>query len=79
MLKRRYGLTVEELEQIRTQQQNKCAICKAEKPLAVEHDHKTKRVRGLVCTGCNTLIGFVENHPDRVVIVQQYLKEGLWL
>ena len=56
-IKKVYGLTLEEYDQILAFQQGACAICrklpKPGKSLAVDHDHKNKAVRGLLCTYCN--------------------------
>lgn len=41
-----------------------CAICKTKpngKKLAVDHDHKTNRTRGLLCSNCNTAIGMLRD------------------
>lgn len=67
-LARNYGLTIPEAEAMIASHGNKCAICKQPetrraangKPtnLCVDHDHKgTKKVRGLLCVHCNTVIG----------------------
>ena len=57
-----YGITIEEREQKRKEQKGLCAICLQEKPLHIDHNHKTKRVRSLLCSNCNTGIGrFAEN------------------
>lgn len=58
---RKYGITIEQLEKIRTTQNNKCAICGNPprlKDLHVDHCHATKVVRGLLCERCNRGIGF---------------------
>lgn len=39
------------------EQDGKCAICEKEKKLAVDHDHETEKVRGLLCLDCNTSLG----------------------
>src|SRR5437868_7229503 len=52
-LKKLYGLTYEKFEELKKAQDNKCQICAEEKPLCVDHCHKTKRVRGLLCRDCN--------------------------
>lgn len=66
-----YGISIEQYESMLEEQGHKCAICKAEEgskrdgkriALAVDHSHTTGKVRGLLCSGCNTGIGlFKEN------------------
>lgn len=65
-LKNSYGLTLEKYDEILTSQKNVCAICgRSEKeenqfkklPLAVDHNHITGQVRGLLCGDCNRAIG----------------------
>jgi Recombination endonuclease VII len=61
---RKYGLTLEDYERMFIEQDGVCAICKRppqKKPLSVEHDHATGKVRGLVCWPCNFRIGAVES------------------
>lgn len=59
-LRRRYGITLEQLHQMERQQKGVCAIC-LEKPkqgrLVVDHDHKTGKIRGLLCRSCNYCLG----------------------
>jgi len=57
----KYGVTKEFLTELYLRQNGHCAICK-QKPtgkrgLAVDHCHKTGRVRGLLCHGCNVSLG----------------------
>lgn len=62
--KYRYGITLEEKEEILKKQKYKCAICKKDisKRSCVDHNHKTLKVRALLCDFCNTGIGmFKEN------------------
>lgn len=68
-LAEKYGLTVEAYEEIWLTQEGVCAICrKAEtsssygrvRNLCVDHDHETGLVRGLLCSGCNVLVGYYE-------------------
>jgi hypothetical protein len=51
-----YGLSPERLAELVELQDGKCAICRKGqniKALAVDHDHKTGAVRGLLCQRCN--------------------------
>ena len=67
--KKRYGITIDDYDAMFQQQGGVCAICgKPEiktnqygvKRLSVDHCHKTKRVRGLLCVVCNTRLGVLE-------------------
>lgn len=56
-LKREYGITQEEYEEMVQEQSGLCACCGKEKPLIVDHDHQTGAIRGLLCKICNVAIG----------------------
>lgn len=59
-LKAKYGITPEQYERISAEQGGVCFICQAKpegKALAVDHDHQTGAVRGLLCSNCNTGYG----------------------
>lgn len=63
---RTYGISLEDYGKRYLQQRAACAIClrppTAEEPLAVDHDHATGAVRGLLCRGCNVGLGcFTDN------------------
>lgn len=56
MVEKTYGLTAEQYQALLARQGGKCAICRARpksKRLAVDHDHGTGEVRGLLCSRCN--------------------------
>lgn len=61
---RLYGITVEEYDRLLHQQQGGCARCGAVPRnglrLAVDHNHESGRVRGLLCGPCNTYLGRLE-------------------
>lgn len=63
----KYGLSKEDYLLLFINQNNKCLICGcefAEKNKAfVDHDHNTGKVRGLLCTKCNSLLGFANDDP----------------
>lgn len=55
-------------------QGGKCAICgKSEPVLCVDHCHKTQYVRGLLCSNCNSGIGFLKDSPELVLKALKYL------
>src|SRR5260370_38462272 len=60
-----YGLTKEQYALLLKKQKGKCALCKAKlknkKITHVDHDHKTRKVRGILCTGCNSVLGFAKD------------------
>lgn len=74
---RMYDLTPDQLIAMREACEGKCAICGQEEthskknghvmPLAVDHDHKTGKVRGLLCYRCNTMLGFLEKSTAGIV------------
>lgn len=76
-----YNLTPEEYEQMLKNQDNKCAICNnyqtTTKPngeirdLDVDHNHKTGKIRGLLCGSCNTGLGLLK---EDVLILQNVIK-----
>src|SRR5215471_7601386 len=71
---RQYGLTLRCYEEMERQQGGACKICKKPetarhqngtvRKLAVDHDHQTGAVRGLLCTACNNLLGLAQESPD---------------
>lgn len=70
-LKHIFGITIEEYKNMLEAQDGVCAICKNPevvhnkhgtlRSLAVDHDHQTGKVRGLLCHRCNTRLGIVED------------------
>jgi len=78
-LKRRYGITIEDYNRMFNEQNGCCAICKKhqthfEKALAVDHDHETEKVRGLLCRACNTAIGLLQDNPDVILEASNYVR-----
>jgi hypothetical protein len=62
-------------------QGGKCAVCKThesdlERKLAVDHEHSTGKVRGLLCHTCNrSIVSVLENKPNLIPVAQAYLDE----
>jgi hypothetical protein len=63
-LKRKYNLTFEQVESMRLEQQNLCAICKIEPAEHIDHNHITNEVRQLLCNNCNSLLGMAKENID---------------
>lgn len=70
-LQRNYGLTLEQYDLLKEKQKSKCAICGLEKPLVIDHCHKTNKVRALLCSHCNRSLGVYEKNQDEF---QKYLE-----
>lgn len=80
-LKDRYGITMERFDEMRTRQRGGCAICGAAPAppyvnLQVDHDHRTGRVRGLLCHRCNKAIGLLGDTSEALTRAAQYLAGG---
>src|SRR5438876_769789 len=56
-LRKTYGITIEDYERMFLECNGVCPICLDPEPngrrLAVDHNHKTGQIRGLLCSGCN--------------------------
>lgn len=80
-LRRRYGITLEEYDAMAAAQDERCAICNkrptmAQPSLAVDHDHRTGQVRGLLCARCNhDLLGIFGDDPAFYMRAEEYLVE----
>lgn len=97
-LKDKYGITVEEYDGLRAQQDYRCAICKRHEDelpaaatgrprsdgrptamafkLVVDHCHDTRRVRGLLCVGCNSGIGNFREDETALLAARDYLRRS---
>lgn len=63
-LRRTYGISREQYEQMVADQKGKCAICrKFDNKLHVDHCHTTGQIRGLLCGSCNRGLGLFRDDP----------------
>lgn len=72
-----FGMTPEDYWQLFAEQEGRCAICRREpdwKRLAVDHDHQTGLVRGLLCHQCNCGLGFFNDDFELLATALGYLK-----
>lgn len=65
-LKEKYGITLAEYETLQEKSDGRCAICRREKKLYIDHCHATGKVRGLLCNGCNSKLGWYEKYRTDV-------------
>jgi hypothetical protein len=81
---RKYGLSYEEYIELIKASNDKCAICKCEEKrnlgkkekmtqLSIDHDHNTGKVRGLICYGCNLILGFSNDSIELLQKAISYL------
>ena len=75
-----YNLTEEQYNSLLENQNFRCKICG--KPwtfgtLQVDHDHKTNKIRGLLCRPCNVLLGMANDNQTILLKAIQYLRGKL--
>ena len=68
-------------EHLLERQDGACGICGRDpdemaRSLAVDHDHLTGMVRGLLCINCNSGLGQFKDSPDLLIRAAEYLGEG---
>jgi Recombination endonuclease VII len=69
---RQHGLTLDEFRALG----DSCAICATTENLVVDHDHRTGRVRGLLCGFCNSALGYLRDDPSLCDAAKTYLVHG---
>lgn len=77
-LRSAFGISLEQYTSILASQNGQCAICGRaqdanKKRLAVDHCHKTSKVRGLLCSPCNQAIGLFKDSVPSLQSAIQYL------
>lgn len=74
---RKYGLTPEEIKNMKEAQGGKCAICRNRLATHVDHCHDdSKHVRGILCLWCNSGIGMLGDDSDLLRTAAQYLEKA---
>jgi hypothetical protein len=76
VLKHKYGISLLEYELRLALQNGACAICekKPKRLLCVDHCHVTGKVRGLLCSKCNSALGFYGDDPKLAQAGADYLR-----
>ena len=77
----KFGVSAEEVADILLSQNGRCAICRAKEPSgsgdwAIDHDHVTGQVRGLLCSRCNLAIGLLQDDPKVIAAALRYVERN---
>jgi hypothetical protein len=74
-LRKQFGISLEDYNELLQLQAGCCAICKepAKQTLAVDHNHETGKIRGLLCYRCNYGLGWFSEDPCRIGLAATYL------
>jgi hypothetical protein len=76
-VQRLYGISREKYLQMDKDQGGHCAICgnkEGRRKLDVDHDHVTGKVRALLCSRCNTVLGLMDESIEKMQLAIEYLK-----
>lgn len=72
--KYKYGITLEQFNEMLLAQNHACAICRGTNvDWHVDHDHATGKVRALLCQSCNFAIGFLKDSARIALSAAEYL------
>lgn len=79
--KSKYGITLEQKQEIFVAQGSCCAICGTTdnrgKEWHTDHCHSTKKVRGVLCNYCNLMLGHAKDNPNTLARAIAYLKRTI--
>jgi hypothetical protein len=85
-LHQRFRMTEEDYSKLLANQRGGCAVCARKdnrgRRLAIDHNHTTGAVRGLLCFGCNRVLGAIEKFPHRFMKYLRYppaRRLGIWV
>ena len=76
---KKYGVSPVRYQELLQAQNGRCAICEGlsknmDSQLAVDHDHDSGLVRGLLCRDCNAGLGIFRDSADRLIRAAQYIQ-----
>ena len=72
---RKYGISKEKALELVDNRIGKCEICFNEKPLVVDHQHDTGNIRGMICSSCNSMIGYSKENIQNLYSCIEYLRK----
>jgi hypothetical protein len=73
LFKYRYGIDERRVRHYESGQLGLCAVCRNAPSQHVDHDHRTKAIRGLLCFTCNNALGKFDDDPDLIESAVRYL------
>lgn len=76
--RRKYGISAEQLAQMIEEQVGICPICLSARARHVDHDHETGKVRGVLCSNCNSALGHIRDDPDVMRRAMAYVEGNVW-
>jgi hypothetical protein len=87
VLRKKFGISIEEYEAMLAEQNGVCAICKQPEralngytkevaSMPVDHDHGTGKVRGLLCSHCNRALGLFQDNIKILNSAINYLERN---
>jgi len=73
---RKYGVTNDQYETMKRDQEGRCGICRKvpTETLEIDHNHTTGKVRKLLCKRCNLMIGYALESPETLRNAAAYLE-----
>lgn len=72
-LKKHYGLSEQDYNEMLEKQKGQCAICGNYRKLVVDHCHNYGNVRSLLCSNCNSAIGLLGEDPITILAAAAYV------
>jgi Recombination endonuclease VII len=75
-LKQKYGIGAAEVDALISAQGGLCALCEVRPATQVDHDHKTGKVRAILCLHCNAGMGAFKDDPDIIESAIKYLERN---
>lgn len=73
-MRQRYNLTIAEADALLAENEGRCLICNDAEAVAIDHCHRTGKVRGGLCLSCNTFLGRVEANPAILARMAEYAR-----
>ena len=77
-LYQKYGMTEADFDRMVAKQGGLCAVCQKRAATQVDHDHKTGKVRAILCLKCNAGLGALKDEERLVWEAVDYLHPGPW-